>query len=444
MKIPQRPRNFSDLFNQIGKRPERFGEVFTKQTSPIYHGRYVHWEKLRHLPPPTDLSSEEWWFAIKFARAPLLKGLPLRDRHDNPFRFCVPDPATELLHTLDRDAGGQILLGDRVTTSETRDQYVVNSLMEEAITSSQIEGAATTRVVAKEMLRTGRKPRNRDEQMIANNYAAMRRIRDIKGEPLTPGTILELHRILTTDAMDVPDAVARLRRANEDVRVGDAYGQVLHDPPPAESLDQRIRLMCDFANAKTPNYFIHPVIRAITLHFWLAYDHPFVDGNGRCARALFYWSMLRSGYWLSEFISISQLIRKAQARYGRAFLYTETDDNDLTYFILYHLDLIRRGIDALHDYLQRKMTEVREAERLLRNSDGLNHRQIALLSHALRHPGTPYTIASHQNSHAIVYETARTDLFDLEKRGLLQVQKSGRSYRFFAARDLEQRMKKLK
>ena len=56
--------------------------------------------------------------------------------------------------------------------------------------------------------------------------------------------------------------------------------------------------------------FIHPMIRSIILHFWLAYDHPFVDGNGRTARALFYWSMLRHGYWLFEFISISQIILK--------------------------------------------------------------------------------------------------------------------------------------
>jgi Fic family protein len=444
LKVPQKPRSFPDLLQQIAADSARLGKVFSLQLGPTHNGRYVHWDKLRRLPAPGDLTSDEWWFATKVARSPLLKSLPLLDRAGRAFRYCVPDPATELLHTLDRDAAGQILLSDRITTPETRDQYLVNSLMEEAITSSQIEGAATTRVVAKEMLRTGRKPRNRDEQMIANNYAAMRRIREIKDHPLTPTTIFDLHRILTKDAIDVPDAVGRFRFEHEAVRVEDAYGEVLHDPPPAASLEERMQKMCDFANAKTPAFFVHPVVRAIALHFWLAYDHPFVDGNGRCARALFYWSMLRSGYWLCEFISISHLIRKAQARYGRAFLYTEVDDNDLTYFVLYHLDLIRRGIDALHEYLKRKMAEVREAERLLRGSDGLNHRQVALLSHALRHPETGYTIASHQNSHSIVYETARTDLFDLERRGLLEVQKAGRAFRFYPVRDLQQKMKKLK
>ncbi len=53
------------------------------------------------------------------------------------------------------------------------------------------------------------------------------------------------------------------------------------------------------------DFFIHPVIRAILLHFMLAYDHPFVDGTGRTARALFYWSMAHQGYWLMDFISIT-------------------------------------------------------------------------------------------------------------------------------------------
>lgn len=58
--------------------------------------------------------------------------------------------------------------------------------------------------------------------------------------------------------------------------------------------------MCAFPNGHLPDTFIHPAIRAIILHFWLGYDHPFVDGNGRTARALFYWAMLRQNYSLFE------------------------------------------------------------------------------------------------------------------------------------------------
>jgi Fic family protein len=221
------------------------------------------------------------------------------------------------------------------------------------------------------------------------------------------------------------------------------YNEIFHDPPPAQQLRERMDAMCDFANSKTPSGFIHPVIRSTILHFWLAYDHPFVDGNGRTARALFYWSMLRHNFWLFEFISISQIIRKAPAKYGRAFLYTETDDNDLTYFILYHLDVIRRAIKELHEYIKRKTEQLQTIEHKVRGMAALNHRQRALISHALRHPYQQYTIRSHQVSHNVVYQTSRLDLFDLELRGLLKCHKAGRMWRFTPVEGLEEKLAKL-
>lgn len=439
MKIPQRPPAFPSSQDDL----KRFFKLDSPGIGPTHRGRYYHWDKLRRLDPPDGMTPTEWWWLLKFSRAAIQKTLPLFDPTGSPFRYALPDPALEMLHGLDKEAAGQILVTEQVASPETRDRYVVNSLMEEAITSSQLEGAATTRVVAKKMLRTGRAPRDRGEQMIVNNYAAMQRIRDLRHEPLSRDLIFDLHEVVTRLVLDDPAGAGRLRLPDERIVIEDAFGQVLHTPPPAKLLKARMEAMCDFANGSTPTYFLHPVVRAILLHFWLAYDHPFVDGNGRCARALFYWSMLRSGYWLSEFISISQVIRKAPSAYGRAFLYVETDDNDATYFVLYHLHLIQRAISDLRQYVGRKMSEVREAERLLHDSDAFNHRQLALLSHALRHPGGSYTIASHQASHNIVYQTARTDLFDLQRRGLLEARKRGRAYRFVPARDLEERMRNL-
>ena len=276
--------------------------------------------------------------------------------------------------------------------------------------------------------------------MIVNNYWAMKEIRKQKKNPLTPELVLRFHEILTREALDNPSAVGRLRRTDEPVEVVDMYGEVFHTPPPAKQLEKRMRWMCDFANGKIPNYFIHPVIRAIILHFWLAYDHPFVDGNGRCARGLFYWSMLHQRYWLCEYISISEIIRKGPAKYGRAFLYTETDSNDLTYFILYHLDVIRRATEQLHSYIASKVQEVRRTQRLLKASTHLNHRQLALLTHALRHPDNEYTIASHGSSHDVAYQTARNDLIGLADKRLLGVRKIGRKLCFYPVSNLAKRL----
>lgn len=146
--------------------------------------------------------------------------------------------------------------------------------------------------------------------MILNNFQTMDWLQNLQDTTLTPELVLSLHRRITQDTLDTEDAAGRLRRSGENVRVENTYGEVVHDPPPTEQLRQQLVDLCDFANGDTPTAFIHPVIRAVTLHFWLAYDHPFVDGNGRTARALFYWAMLRHDYWLFSFISISTILRK--------------------------------------------------------------------------------------------------------------------------------------
>lgn len=408
--------------------------------SALQQPRYFHWDDLRFRTPPDGLTREEWWTALKFKRTTQRQEVPLLDKVGLHFSFNIPDIVAELLHQIDRNGGTLIQIPELVTNSDERDRYVVRSLMEEAITSSQLEGAATTRDVAKKMLAEGRAPRDRGERMILNNYITMRRITELQNEPLTPKLILTVHRMVSESALDIADGSGRFRREDERINVTDIDDQVLHDPPPASDLPKRIQAMCDFANAKTPGYFIHPVIRGIILHFWLAYDHPFVDGNGRTARALFYWQMLHTGYWLFEFVSISQIIRKAPVQYGTAFLHTETDDNDLTYFILHQAEVIKKALKELHDYVERKSSETRSCMQLLGGFADLNHRQQALLTHAVRHPNFAYTIAGHMTRHGIVYDTARLDLLDLAKRGLLEQRKAGRALAFIAPANLEKRL----
>jgi Fic family protein len=322
-------------------------------------------------------------------------------------------------------------------------------LIEEAIASSQLEGASTTRHVAKEMLQTKRLPRNKDEQMIYNNYLAMRFIQDHRNEKLTPALIFELHKIVTEKTLEDERKAGKFRESNDDIRVIDiTTNDTLHTPPEASELPNRLEQLCDFANTKQEDIFIHPAVKAIILHFTLAYDHPFVDGNGRTARALFYWYMAKENYWLMEYCSISSILKKASAKYSRAFLYTETDDSDLTYFIIHQLDVIKKSINSLHNYLDKKVESVQDAKKLLRNNkilqNNLNSRQMILLSHALKHPRFVYDIKTHQTKHAITYETARKDLMGLSSKiKLLDRLKQGRAYVYQAPVDLNERLANL-
>jgi len=431
MRFPATPPDTAEVIRNLGSsgRTVEFFQIASQEPPPP---GYPHWDQLRRLPIPwPGLTHTEWWAAIKFKRYSNLHVLPLTDRQGKPFRFSLPDTLYQELHEIDRGAGKYLTTSQPIASPQTRDQYLVSSLINEAITSSQLEGAVTTRAVAKEMIRTGRPPHDRSERMILNNYATMDQIREIRTEKLSKELIFDLHRKVTEGTLEKEDAAGRFRTAKEDVRVEDEKGEVFHDPPPADQLEARMKAMCDFANGVSPKYFIHPVVRAILLHFWLAYDHPFADGNGRTARALFYWAMLHNGYWLFEFISISEIILKSSKRYYLAFLYSETDENDATYFVFDQLNVINKAIEGLHAYIERKSAEMGETERLLQHWSGqLNHRQLALIGHALRHPDTSYTVEAHQRSHGTVYETARRDLLDLAKVGLLIKGKSGKTMVF--------------
>lgn len=440
MKMPKHPPKEDVLLNQVKKDPEHFFKIYEALKKHPAYGKYLHWDKLYYYNPPEGYTHEEWWYALKNERRFMYKAIPLRDNSGNFFKYLIVDPVPEILHKIDQGAGGFIQMPEQITNPDTKDQYYVNSLIQEAITSSQLEGAATTRRVAKEMIKTGRPPHDRSEQMILNNYKTMRQIGKLKNESLSKELIFNIHQIITEQTLDDKSATGRFRKEDEQIVIGDMYNEVFHNPPPSQELEKRMSDLCDFANGKTPSCFIHPVIRSIMLHFWLAYDHPFVDGNGRTARALFYWSMLHHGFWLFEFISISQIILNHPAKYGRAFLYTETDDNDLTYFILYHLDVIQQALQELHGYIKRKTEELHLLESKLRGMSILNHRQRELISHALKHPYQHYTIRSHQLSHNIVYQTSRLDLFDLERRGLLRCKKVGKTWIFTPTEQLEKKL----
>jgi len=438
MKKPLKPKPMDVL---VKKYMDRVGAIVAAGGFEVAPGGiYRHWDKLRHLAPPDGLTNEEWWVGVKFARAPLQKNLPLKDAAGKHFSYCMPDMVIEMLHKIDHKAGGRIELPEEVTNPDTRDRYIFKSLIEEAITSSQLEGASTTRKVAADMLRTKRRPRDKSEQMIFNNFDAINYIRGRKEEKLSPQFVLELHEMLTRDTLDDPRAAGRLQApGDERVYVADNKTQeILHQPPPAQQLEQRLQDMCDFANDDGGG-FIHPIVRAVVLHFWLAYDHPFEDGNGRTARALFYWKMLADGYWLFEYVSISRILKKASAQYGRSYLYTESDENDMTYFIIYQLQVMVRAIEDLEKYLQKKIGELRGVEARLKHYGDFNHRQMALLGHALRHSAAEYTVKSHQTSHGVAYGTAYSDLAELvEKELLIQSRKGRKELIFYPANDINE------
>lgn len=421
---------FSKSAEDLQKLVSNSGHPSVQEVLRKANETYVHWHRFRHFPIPMGISNEDAWLLIKLSRRGNTKHLPLLDSEGKPFEYWVPDGMMRDLNAVDLWAGGNIV-SDHAEPLASREQYVIRSLMDEAIASSQLEGADTTRKAAKELLRTGRKPRDVGEQMILNNWETIQFIRENKAVTLTPEFVSEIHARITHGTLADPKESGQFR--NRDDIVVEYRTQVVHVPPKATTLPDRMERLCKFVNTEQEPSWIHPVLKGAIIHFWLAYDHPFTDGNGRTARALMYWFLLSRGYLLFEYLSISQYIHRAPGRYVRAYLYSETDDNDLTYFLSYNLRAIRQACNDAKEYITRKQNELARANALLKTYRGLNHRQKMLIYDALQHPHGVYDISAHKNYHGIVYETARKDLLGLWRKGFLERERHGKEFLFIRA-----------
>jgi Fic family protein len=329
-----------------------------------------------------------------------------------------------------------------IVPNEDKNRYLISSIMEEAIASSQLEGAATTREVAKEMLRTNRKPRNISERMILNNYLTIKRILEIKEKKLSPQLILEIHSIISKNTLDKKDNEGRFR-LNDDVRVEDAAtGEVFYFPPSYTQIEGLIEHLCEFANSDNNSRFIHPIVRGIILHFLIGYIHPFVDGNGRTARALFYWFLISKGYWLIEYLSISRIMVQSPSQYARAYLFTEYDDNDLTYFIDFNLRAMEAALKNLQDYIKRKVAEKQKMYQFIKN-ENFNERQADLIRTLMTDSQKALTIKEVEIKYDIVYQTARLDLLGLAEMGYLKSKNVGKKLVFYVVDDFDSKTKKL-
>ena len=399
---------------------------------------YPYWEEWKYKSKSWGISSDKIWSAAKSNRLGK-KTIHFSRLPGFNFYFNTPSVIQKYLHELDLNLGGSIQ-SESLIPAQEKDRYLVNSLMEEAIASSQIEGAVTTRKVAKEMLEKSQQPKTKSEQMILNNYNTMKWIVENKNMEMSMDFLLNIHKIITTETLYNHDDEGSLRK-NDDIKILDETNEIFYTPPEEKHLLELIDAFILFANDKNQDHvFIHPLIKGIILHFLIGYIHPFVDGNGRTARAIFYWYLIRKDYWLIEYMSVSRIILKAKAKYARAYLHTEYDDNDLTYFILYNIKCISVALDELRLYIQKKSEEKKQVLSLIKNTD-FNERQIVLIKDILNDKTEYFTVKQIEQRFNVSNQTARNDLTDMVKKNILISKATGKKMRFFASVNFEKYLK---
>ena len=407
-----------------------FGKYSSLVQSPDYHEflketdkRYLYWSEVKRRPNLPFEKPEAAWELIKHHRTISGKWLVLGN---HSFLYNVTNFIQKDLHLFDLNLIGG-LYKDAITPQD-QDEYFKTSLMDEAIASSQIEGAATTTHIAREMIQSGRNPRNESEQMIVNNYAAIREITTRLDEPFSRDLILDVHALMTskTDASKYAGSFRDRAIYVQDHITGD----IAYTAPPFEEVDGLVAELIAFINDQED--FIHPVVKASMLHFLIGYIHPFGDGNGRTARALFYWFLIKKGYSLLRHISISKAILESRTSYDKAFLHTEADENDMTYFIMYSIKSLRGAFNSLVQYRDKKREQRNKATALMYSlmGKGFSKRQSDLLGYLSAKPTATISIPLYAKRHSIVRQTASRDLTELESKGILVKAKDGKQVIF--------------
>lgn len=398
-----------------------------------YDSWYAFREKFNKSYPWKWISAEEAWYIRQFQRRMGWIISPLK-WEENDFIFEKLSSFESLLHAIDHNMWAT-LFTDIEWTSGKRNEFFIRWLQEEAIASSQIEWAVETREQAKALLRSWEKPKTKSQFMIVNNYQMMELLQTWVDEwkKLSIETLLEMQSILTANTLNDPGQSGRFRRDEDWIIVEDwSDWKILHIPPPESTIQWYMNVLISFfeENYIESKPFIHPIVRWIIIHFWIWYVHPFCDGNGRTARALFYWYLMKNGYSLIPYIPISTVIRKSKSAYRDAFLWSEQDDSNLTYFIKYNLEKIQLAIREFQKTFKQKNMHKKNIVAKYRPL-WLNARQLALMEYFDQDPSRSIWLNDHKRVHNISYPTALQDLTELIEMELIKRQRMWRKTMYY-------------
>lgn len=401
---------------------------------------YKHWETVKHQKPlPSGLTAVQAWYAVRLARSFERMPSKILTKDNETFGWVRLAHIERDCHELDLHAGGDLMASVADLKADERRRFISKGLMDEAIASAQLEGADTGRVYAQRMLREKIAPRNTSDLMILNNHRAMLEVeRELKSRPLSLDLLLEMHSILTDGTRDAQGEVPRLRRDGEPVEVhDDAY--VYHRGPDVAFVKKSLAALVSFANDDETT-FVHPIVKASMLHFWIGYLHPFTDGNGRLARLLFYWYLLqpRHDYWAIAYLPIAAKIKSGGKKgYTMAYVYSEQDGNDLTYFVSYVIRKVKEAYKDFKTHVERVRREGAEIAGSARKKYGLNDRQIFLIKYLRSSDEHSTTLGSYQAVNRVSRATSFNDLASLVKAGFLKKKRIGHVVHFYGTEKIK-------
>lgn len=382
--------------------------------------RYLSRQEIIHRLP-VSISIQQFWPELEKERRKRGQELPLLAQNGKPFWFVLTGGIEKQC-----DAIAELARRDIAFTGPEFDALFQDAVVDEAVYSSVIEGAFTSREQAVDFIRQNKQPRNKSEQMVKNNYDALTYVLEHLEDEISEETILQIAQIVTRSAAEVQVNGYRDGAVYVTGREG-----VVYTPPQADAVPEMMRLLVAFIQKSE----LHPLLKACIAHFYFVYIHPFGDGNGRTARALSYMMLLQSGYDFFRYFSISGIVAEERGKYYRSMRNVEDSDGDMTYFIDAYSGMLARTVEQMEHHLKYHVIAEQKLKELEQNGT-LNERQLKGAKWLLESSDSSVTVETWRKKYKVVTETARRDLLALCDAGLLVRELDGRKAVFRVLREL--------
>ena len=224
--------------------------------------------------------------------------------------------------------------------------------------------------------------RDRDIQEVINYRKAIEFIAElrIKNEELriTEKTIRKLHEI-TVNKILSDDKSGKYRKTQVVIK-NNQTGQVSFRPPEANLVLSQIQDLLAFISAKQ-NQDIHPVLKSGIVHYELVRIHPFVDGNGRVARALSTLILFLEGYDIRKFFSLEEYFDSDANRYYESLQSVEKNNGDLTVWLEYFTQGLAIELSKIKEKVEKISVDGKLREKLGGKPLLLTDRQLKIIEY---------------------------------------------------------------
>ena len=366
---------------------------------------------------PLQIRKTNFFEEIQKMRRETAIQTPLKDVTGTNLWFNITEKIVENINVVEQNA---MIKLDAYIPEGMHGKVLEDVLLEEALSSSAIEGAFSTKKRVRELIKKKLSPIEKSEKMLVNNFKALEYILDNIHKPLDREFLFRIWGMITEGALEEGSITNSYR--DDDVHVENAFENVYTAP----NCDEVPAMMADLINYFNMVDDTPPIVKASIIHFYFVYVHPFFDGNGRTARALAALYLIKSNYEFFKFISISTILQDKRNAYYKVILDSETHEGDITYFIEFYTKLLVETVETmLNKYITEYFIEFLDAKEM-----ELNERQIKVLKILLQAKDTSVNAKKYMKLTSVTQETARTDLNGLVDLHLLDKAAVKRSHEF--------------